>query len=121
MTAARVADFVGAAAFALLTVGCLLDLRMNFKEGKASAGQTGLPWIRLGTLGLWVGIAVRMGLDPGGQGPVAWLTLVPALAFTLQLHLLHVPGWKGAPIRRVGPICWLIALAAFGLLLLGRN
>jgi hypothetical protein len=121
VTGDRVADVVSVAAFVLLTTGFLVDLRITDKGGQDPAGHSGLPWTRIGMLGLWAGIAVRMSLASHGQDPVLWLTLVPALAFTAQLHLLHVQGWKGAPARAAGRVCWVISLAALGLELIRRS
>lgn len=99
-------------ALACVTVGILQDAA-RLRTAPGGATHPGLPWVRAGTLGLWAGIAIRLGFGAAETVPV--LDLVPVLAFTAQLHLVHVQGWKGAKVRTAGLWCWVISMAAFGL------
>lgn len=114
MMLGRAGDVVSAVAFGCLTVGFLMDAAAQIKR---TPDHPGLPWSRVGTLGLWAGLALQAGFGMGESLPASWLKVVPALAFTAQLHLLHVPGWKGARSRQAGLWCWALAAAAFGLAL----
>lgn len=109
MSAAGLADLSALLAFVLLTAGLL----------RAGDPGQGLPWTRSGTLLLWTGLALRLGLPSGAADPAVWLLAVPALAWTGLLHLLHVQGWKGARARPFAWSCWALAalVLALGILL----
>lgn len=102
-----VADLVAGLAFLLLTGGLYRD------RGEAATGRDGLPWIRLATLLLWGGLALRAGLAE--SGPTAWLAGVATVGCTGLLHLRHVQGWKGSRARPVGWANWGLAALALGL------
>jgi hypothetical protein len=94
-------------------VGCLKDA---VAQARGAADQPGLAWSRAGTLGLWAGLALQTGWALGDPIPGGWLKVVPALAFTALLHLIHVQGWKGSAARTAALWCWFLSAAVFGLL-----
>ena len=102
-------------ALACVTVGILRDLSASLRTAPGGTPNPGLPWIRAGTMGLWAGFAIRLGFGTAEPVPILGLDLIPILAFTAQLHLVHVQGWKGAKVRAAGLWCWAISMAAFGL------
>lgn len=116
MMLGRAGEIVSVAAFGCLTVGFLMDAAAQIKR---TPDHPGLPWSRIGTLGLWAGLALQSGFAMGRSIPVSWLNIVPVLAFTALLHLIHVPGWKGARSRQTGLWCWAIAAMVFGLAAFG--